>query len=118
MDLCLDRREFYNLQRKRGKAKLTSQEEAQPIVTFLDDRDCHVEVDEAYILDNLRNETDRVIQSIVWFTVEQLRLCRRFVSSFLLETDATFNKECRRLLLYNLVGIDNCGKTFPAIQIF
>jgi hypothetical protein len=67
------------------------------------------------VLDNLRNKTDRVILSIIWFTPEQLRLNRRFISGFLIESDATFNKERRRLLLHNLIGIDNCGKTYPAL---
>jgi hypothetical protein len=54
----------------------------------------------------------------LWFTAKQLRLNRLFASGFLLKTNATFNKEARRLLLYNLVGIDNCGKTYPVIQLF
>jgi hypothetical protein len=54
----------------------------------------------------------------LWFTAKQLRLNRRFASGFLLKTNATFNKEARRLLLYNLVGIDNYRKTYPVIQLF
>lgn len=65
MDLQIERREFYNLQRKRGESKLTAQEEARLIVEFLDKEGCHVEVNELYILDNLGNKTDRVIQSIL-----------------------------------------------------
>ena len=95
--------------------KLSDQEEARLIITYLNDQGCHVFVDEVYVLDNLGNKTDRVIQCIIWCTPEQVRLNRRFVSGFLLETDATFNKECRRLLLYNLVGIDNCGKSYCAM---
>jgi hypothetical protein len=100
---------------KRGEVKLTDQEEARLIITYLDKQDCHVYVDKVYILDNLGNKTDRVIQSILWFTPKQLRLNRRFASGFLLETNATFNKECHRLLLYNLVRIDNYSKTYAAI---
>ena len=70
------------------------------------------------MLDNLGNKTDRVIMSIIWFTPEQLRLNRRFVSGFLIESDATFNKESRRLLLHNLIGINNYGKTYLALQLF
>jgi uncharacterized membrane protein YvbJ len=95
MGLEIDRREFYNLLQKRGEVKLTDQEEIRVIITYLNDQSCHVFVDEQYVLDNLGNKTDRVILSIIWFTPEQLRLCRRFVSGFLLETDATFNKESR-----------------------
>jgi hypothetical protein len=113
--LEIERREFYNLWRKREEVKLLDQEEARLIITYLDGQGCHVFVDKQYVLDNLRNKTNRVILSIIWFTPKQLRLCRRFVSGFLLKTDATFNKERRGLLLYNLVGIDNCGKTFAAL---
>jgi hypothetical protein len=118
MGLEIDRKEYYNLLRTRDTTKLTDQQEARVIITYLNDQGCHVFVDEQYILDHLGNKEDRVILSIIWFTPEQLRLCRRFVTGFLLETDATFNKEARGLLLHNLVGIDNCGKTFPALQLF
>ena len=36
----------------------------------------------------------------------------------MLQINVTFNKEARRLLLYNLISIDNCCKTFPAMQLF
>ena len=85
MGLEIDRTKFYNLLRKREASSITDQEEAQLILHYLDSEGCHVEVDEVYILDNLGNKTDRVIQSIVWFTAEQLRLGRRFVSGFLIE---------------------------------
>jgi hypothetical protein len=118
MGLEMTRMEWYNLLRKRSEGTLTHQEEARVILTYLSDQGCHVYVDEIYVIDNLGNKSDRVIQSILWFTPEQLRLNRRFASGFLLETDATFNKEKRRLLLHNLVGIDNCGKTYAAMQVF
>lgn len=104
--------------RTRTEAKLSNQDEARLIITYLNDQGCHVYVDEVYILDNLGNKTERLIQCILWFTPEQLRLNRRFASGFMLQIDATFNKEARRLLLHNLVGIDNCGKTYPAMQLF
>jgi hypothetical protein len=94
---------------------VTDQEEARIILTYLNNQGCHVFVNEVYVLDNLGNKTNRIIQCILWFTTKQLRLNRRFASGFLLKTNATFNKEACRLLLYNLVGIDNCGKTYPVI---
>jgi hypothetical protein len=44
---------------------------------------------------------------------EQIKMARRFVSSFMYEIDATFNTNSLRLPLSVMVGIDNCGKTFP-----
>jgi hypothetical protein len=40
-------------------------------------------------------------------------MAQRFASGFMYETDATFNTNSLKLLLSVLVGIDNCGKTFP-----
>jgi hypothetical protein len=40
-------------------------------------------------------------------------MARRFASGFMYETDATFNTNSLKLPLSVLVGIDNCGKTFP-----
>jgi hypothetical protein len=33
-------------------------------------------------------------------------------------TDTTFNTNEKRLLLQNVIGIDNTGKTFPSMQLF
>jgi hypothetical protein len=68
MGLEIDRREFYNLHHKRGETRLITQEEAQLILNYLNDESYHVEVDKVYIRDNLGNKTNRVIQSIIWFT--------------------------------------------------
>jgi hypothetical protein len=46
-------------------------------------------------------------------TAEQIKLARRFVSGFMYKTDATFNTNRLKLPLSVMVGIDNCGKTFP-----
>jgi hypothetical protein len=55
----------------------------------------------------------RVIKDLFWITPEQICLGRRFVSGFMYETDATFNTNVLRLPLNVMVGVDNCGKTFP-----
>src|SRR5438552_883843 len=44
---------------------------------------------------------------------EQIKMARQFVSSFMYETDVTFNTNCLKLPLSIMVGIDNCGKIFP-----
>jgi hypothetical protein len=77
-----------------------------------------VEVDEAYTLNPDNSKKDRHIQAIAWWSQEQMRLARRFVSRRLVESDATFNTNQRRLLLQHVVGIDNTGKTFPVLQVF
>lgn len=40
-------------------------------------------------------------------------MARRFVSSFIYKTDATFNTNCLKLLLNVIVGINNCRRAFP-----
>jgi hypothetical protein len=44
---------------------------------------------------------------------EQIRMAQQFVSGFMYKTDATFNTNSLKLPLSVMVGIDNCGKTFP-----
>jgi hypothetical protein len=116
--LELDRKTFYNLQRKDSDNQLTSQDEARLLLSYLDQEDLHVEIDEVYILGADNEKHNREIQAIAWFSKEQLRLARRFISGRIVESDATFNTNERRLLLQNVVGIDNTGKTFPALQLF
>jgi hypothetical protein len=59
--LEIDRKECYNLVRKRSEGKVTDQEEARIILTYLNDQGCHVFVDEVYVLNNLGNKTNRII---------------------------------------------------------
>lgn len=46
-------------------------------------------------------------------SAEQIKLARRFVSGFMYKTDATFNTNRLKLPLSVVVGINNCGRTFP-----
>ena len=118
LGLEIDRKAFYNLQRKETQGHLSSQDEARLILTYLEQEGLHVEVDEAYTLNPDNTKKDRHIQAIAWWSQEQMRLARRFVSRRLVESDATFNTNQRRLLLQHVVGIDNTGKTFPVLQVF
>jgi hypothetical protein len=97
---------------------LSDQEEARIALDYLESEGVHVEVNEMYILDTNGNRIDRIIDAIAWWTQEQAHYTRRFVSGRLVESDATFNKNDRRMLLQNIVGIDNTGKTFPCMQVF
>jgi hypothetical protein len=49
---------------------------------------------------------------------EQIRLIRRFISGFIYETNATFNTNNLRLLLFVIVGVNNTSLTFPIAFIF
>jgi hypothetical protein len=61
MGLEIERKEFYNLWRKQGETKLSDQEEARIIITYLNDQGYYIFINEVYILNNLGNKTDRII---------------------------------------------------------
>jgi hypothetical protein len=111
-NLELDRKKYYNLQRKEGRGELTRQEELQLLLETLDNEGIHPRIRAEYELDGVERQR-RVIRDIFWITPEQIRLARRFVSGFMYEIDSTFNTNRLRLPLSDIVGIDNIGKTFP-----
>ena len=109
----IGKKKFYNLQRKEGKGTLTRQEELEYILQLLEEEDVHVRYRAEYTVDSDGERNGRVIKDLFWMSPEQIRMTRRFVSGFMYETDATFNTNSLRLPLSVMVGIDNCGKTFP-----
>ena len=50
MGLELDRKAFYNLQRKESEGQISSQEEALLILSYLEGENFHVEINEEYVL--------------------------------------------------------------------
>lgn len=59
-----------------------------------------------------------VIQNLFFCNSEQIRLARRFVNTFIYETDAIFDTNELRMPLSVLAGILNTGKTFPLALCF
>jgi hypothetical protein len=98
MGLTIDPNRYYNHVRKEQSQSLSPQEEALMLLHYLESRNVHVAVSEQYILDERGDKKDRVIMCIVWWTLAQIQLARRFVSDMLAETDATFNTNEKRLL--------------------
>lgn len=60
----------------------------------------------------------RVIEHFFFCNEEQICLARRFLSHFLVETDATFNTNRLNMPLSVLLGITNTGSSFPAAYCF
>jgi hypothetical protein len=118
MGLTIDPNRYYNLVRKEQSKSLSPQEEALMLLYYLESQSVHVVVDEQYVLNERGDKKDRVIMCIVWWTSAQIQLARRFVSDMVVETDATFNTNEKRLLLQYLVGIDNTNSTFEFLQAF
>jgi len=83
------------------------------ILQLLESAGVHLHYREEYILGSDGERVSRVIKDLFWMSPEQIKMARRFVSGFMYETDATFNTNHLRLPLSVIVGIDNCGKTFP-----
>ncbi|XP_044723742.1 MULE transposase domain-containing protein [Hirsutella rhossiliensis] len=100
---CLSAKEFYNLSRSEGDAAF---------------EDFRVRCFFKYLLDDQGRQTARVLEHLFFCSSEQIRLGRRFVSGFLMQTDATFNTNCLHLPLSVIVGITNTGKTFPLAFAF
>jgi hypothetical protein len=81
-------------------------------IETLEDEGIHPRIRAEYELDGVER-CRRVIRDLFWITLEQIRLARRLASSFLYETDSTFNTSRLRMPLSVIVDIDNTGKTFP-----
>lgn len=113
---CLSAKEFYNLSRSEGSR--SSQEALDLLLTCLEFEDFRVRCFFKYLLDDQGRRTARILEHLFFCSSEQIRLGRRFVSGFLMQTDATFNTNCLHLPLSVIVGITNTGKTFPLAFAF
>lgn len=69
-------------------------------------RSRHYSCMEKYLVENDRPKR-RVVEHFFFCNEEQIRLARRFVSGYLIETDATFNTNQLNLPLSTLVGVTN-----------
>ena len=82
------------------------------LLYYLESQNVHVIIDEQYIVDKEGNKKDYIIQYIIQWTPEQIRMARRFVLDMVAKTDSTFNTNEKHLLLQCFVGIDNTGSIF------
>ncbi|KJZ68301.1 hypothetical protein HIM_12309 [Hirsutella minnesotensis 3608] len=112
----LSAKEFYNLSRSEGRR--TNQEALDLLLTCLEFEDFRVRCFFKYLLDDQGRRTARVLEHLFFCSSEQIRLGRRFVSGFLMQSDATFNTNSLHLPLSVMVGITNTGKTFPLAFAF
>lgn len=113
---CLSAKEFYNMSRSEGRR--SSREALDLLLTCLEFEDFRVRCHFKYLLDDQGRRTARILEHLFFCSSEQIRLGRRFVSGFLMQTDATFNTNCLHLPLSVIVGITNTGKTFPLAFAF
>ena len=82
---------------------------------FLVSADFRVAINEKYHINALTGEREaRVVEQIFFCSSLMITLARRFISNWMLQTDATFNTNRLRLPLSVITGVTNTGKTFPA----
>lgn len=107
--------DYYNLQ--QSSKKLISEEELLAALNYLKDIGFHVLTKKIYIIEN--NERRRRVTEMFFFcSPEQIVMGRRFVSGFVVETDAIFNTNKLNLFLSALVGVTNTLRTFPITYCF
>ncbi len=131
-DLHIERHEFYNLTRTKNQKKFKLDEKLTLLLSILDNEDFRVRVQEKYNHNDLgKNLCDkseraiaiifvmligeqisRIVQNLFFCNSEQTRLVRQFVSTFIYETNATFDTNELQMPLSVLVGVLNTGKTF------
>ncbi|MCJ1355779.1 MAG: hypothetical protein MMC33_005771 [Icmadophila ericetorum] len=83
-ELRLDRKEWYNLNRKAQQQKLTEQEELLYQVEALVNEGFHVRTMEEYLVNDAGERTGHVIKCLYFCSGERIRLARRFVSGFIM----------------------------------
>lgn len=100
---CFSAKEFYNMSRSEGRR--SSREALDLLLTCLEFEDFRVRCHFKNLLDDQGRRTARILEHLFFCSSEQIRLGRRFVSGFVMQTDATFNTNCLHLPLSVIVGI-------------
>ena len=113
--LRLSKDDYYNLSRSEGAH--TEEEARQFALGVLKEQGFHVRCFEKNILEGNQVQR-RVIEHFFFCNSEQIRLARRFLSHFVVETDATFNTNRLNMPLSVLLGITNTGLSFPAAYCY
>lgn len=105
----LSKNDYYNFARSERSHSL--EEELKFALRTLKTEGFHMRCMEKYLVENNRPKR-RVVEHFFFCNEEQIRLARRFVSGYLIETDATFNTNQLNLPLSTLVGVTNTLQTF------
>jgi hypothetical protein len=113
--LNINDKKYYNLIRFIDKK--TSQEKLTLILKTAKLKSFHVQCLKKYVVKNdVRKH--QVIEHFFICNADQIRFARRFVSDFLIQTDATFNTNHLNMSLSVLMSITNTVKTFAVTYCF
>lgn len=113
--LRLSKDNYYNL--ARTEEKHTEEEARKYALAILKDHGFRVRYMEKNVIESGQVQR-RVIEQFFFCNSKQIRLARRFVSHFLLETDAIFNTSCLNMPHCVLLGITNTRTSFPAAYCY
>ena len=113
--LKITTKEYYNLIRSTGRK--TPQERLTLALKTLEMEGFHIRCFEKYIVEeNIRQR--RVVEHFFFCHPDQIRYARRFVSTFSIQTDATFNTNHLNMPLSVLIGVTNTMRTFPVAYCY
>lgn len=113
--LVMKQKDYYNL--VRSFEKRTPESELDKAVQACERRGFHVRFYKNYVVEQDERRR-RVVEHAFLCNPECVRLARWFISSFMIQTDATFNTNQLNLPLSVLVGKTNTQHIFPAAYCF
>jgi hypothetical protein len=109
--------EYYNTGRDPERANKNRPEHIiERMMKSLDSAGFHVRV--RWTMTYEGSKAIKRLDQIFFVSDAQIRKARRFCSDFMLQIDATFNKNKLQMPLVNIVGVDNHGKTFTVALSF
>jgi hypothetical protein len=109
--------EYYNTGRDPERANKNRPEHIiERMMKALDSAGFHVRV--RWTMTYEGSKPIKRLDQIFFVSDAQIRKARRFCSDFMLQIDATFNKNKLQMPLVNIVGVDNHEKTFTVALSF
>ena len=113
-NIRLPAKDCWNLIRS---SKLSKEEQVQVTLDTLEAKGFHVRCHKKYhVEENIRQK--QVIEAFFFCSPEQVSMTRRFVSSFVMQTDATFNTNELNMTLSILLRITNTLASYPVAYCF
>ena len=98
-------------------SKLSPEEKIQVTLDTLESKRFHLRCLKKYLVENNIQER-QVIEAFLFCLPEHIEMARRFLSGFLIQTDATFNTNELNMPLSILLGITNTMSSFPVAYKF
>lgn len=97
--------------------KLSPEDKIQVTLDTLEGKGFYICYLKMYLVeDNVRRR--QVIEAFLFYSPEQIEMGRRFVSNFVVQTDAAFNTNELNISLSILIGITNTMSSFPLAYTF